>query len=75
MAGHIFAAVSLAVGYRSSDVGLRLSDLPRRRLSPKVRSVKLGGQRFNTCPSTLVQERHDLLLNEVLEEFSFHALR
>jgi len=27
MAGHSFAALSLAVGYRSSDVGLRLSDL------------------------------------------------
>src|SRR5215208_2086686 len=27
MAGHSFAAVSLAVGYRSSDVGLPLSDL------------------------------------------------
>src|SRR5215212_2244430 len=27
MAGHSFAAVSLAVGYRRSDVGLHLSDL------------------------------------------------
>src|SRR5215213_1992772 len=29
--------------------------------------MKLGGQRFHTCPSTLVQERHDLLLDDVLE--------
>src|ERR671911_3022928 len=58
MAGHSFAAVSLAVGYRRSDVGLRLSDLA---------PAKLGGQRFHTCPSTLVQERHDLLLDDLLE--------
>src|SRR5215211_7445030 len=40
---------------------------PRRLVSPRVRSVKLGGQRFHTCPSSLVQERHDLLLDDVLE--------
>jgi hypothetical protein len=32
-----------------------------------VRSMKLGGQRLHTCPSTLLQERHDLLLDDVLE--------
>jgi hypothetical protein len=29
--------------------------------------MKLGGQRLHTCPSTLLQERHDLLLDDVLE--------
>ena len=33
----------------------------------KVRSTKLGGPRFHACPGALLQERHDLLLDDVLE--------
>src|SRR5215213_5635678 len=67
MAGHSFAAVSLAVGYGGRTSAFAFRTLLRRRFSPKMRSMTLGGQRFHTCPSTLLQERHDLLLDDVLE--------
>src|SRR5215208_3293415 len=55
MAGHSFAALSLAVGYRRSDVGLRLSD-------GEVRWAAVPHVSKHARP-----ERHDLLLDDVLE--------
>src|SRR5687768_4034963 len=67
MAGHSFAAVSLAVGYRRSDVGLRLSDLaPAAGLAEGA----FGGVRWagvSRVSKHALQERHDLLLDDVLE--------
>ena len=48
-------------------VGLRLSDLTRRWALPKARSMGLGGQRFHARPSTLLQQRRDLPLDDVPE--------